>query len=316
MASPRPRPRRPAASSRPAKKTRRRAARPLGAHQSIAGGLHLAVERAVETGCQCLQIFTRNINRWDVSPIDPGAAAAFRHAVATAGLSPVVAHDSYLINPASADGTLRRKSIAGLVIEIERADQLGIPWVVAHPGAAGDQPRDVAVARAAEGIAEALDRTRGSGTGILIETTAGQGSCLGDTFEEIAAMLAVIDGVRGLAARAAVCLDTCHVFAAGYPLSPRVELDRTIAAFDAAIGLDRLKVIHANDSKRERGSRVDRHEAIGKGKIGPAAFALIMNHPRLAAIPLILETPKEGPDGKVCPTMDRGNLATLRGFLR
>jgi deoxyribonuclease-4 len=316
MASPRPRPRRPAASSRPAKKTRRRAARPLGAHQSIAGGLHLAVERAVETGCQCLQIFTRNINRWDVSPIDPGAAAAFRQAVATAGLSPVVAHDSYLINPASADGTLRRKSIAGLVIEIERADQLGIPWVVAHPGAAGDQPRDVAVARAAEGIAEALDRTRGSGTGILIETTAGQGSCLGDTFEEIAAMLAVIDGVRGLAARAAVCLDTCHVFAAGYPLSPRVELDRTIAAFDAAIGLDRLKVIHANDSKRERGSHVDRHEAIGKGKIGPAAFALIMNHPRLAAIPLILETPKEGPDGKVCPTMDRGNLATLRAFLR
>ena len=157
MASPRPRPRRPAASSRPAKKTRRRAARPLGAHQSIAGGLHLAVERAVETGCQCLQIFTRNINRWDVSPIDPGAAAAFRQAVATAGLSPVVAHDSYLINPASADGTLRRKSIAGLVIEIERADQLGIPWVVAHPGAAGDQPRDVAVARAAEGIAEASE---------------------------------------------------------------------------------------------------------------------------------------------------------------
>lgn len=315
MASSRPRPRRPAVSSRAAA-NRRRVDRPLGAHQSIAGGLARAVERAVETGCQCLQIFTRNINRWDVSPIDPGDAAAFRKAVAAAGLSPVVAHDSYLINPASADRTLRTKSIAGLVIEIERADQLGIPWVVAHPGAAGDQPRDVAVARAAEGIAEALDRTRGSSTGILIETTAGQGSCLGDTFEEIAAMLAVIDGVRGLAARAAVCLDTCHVFAAGYPLAPRAELDRTIAAFDATIGLDRLEVIHANDSKRERGSRVDRHEAIGKGRIGAEAFALIMNHPRLAAVPLILETPKEGPDGKVCPTMDRANLATLRGFLR
>jgi len=316
MASSRPRPRRPAGSSPPAANRRRRVARPLGAHQSIAGGLDRAVARAVETGCQCLQIFTRNINRWDVSPIDPAAAAAFRQAVAAAGLSPVVAHDSYLINPASADRTLRTKSIAGLVIEIERADQLAIPWVVAHPGAAGDQPRDVAVTRAAEGIAEALDRTRGSGTGILIETTAGQGSCLGDTFEEIAAMLAVIDGIHGLTARAAVCLDTCHVFAAGYPLAPRAELDRTIAAFDATIGLDRLEVIHANDSKRERGSRVDRHEAIGKGKIGAEAFALIMNHPRLAAVPLILETPKEGPDGTVCPAMDRGNLATLRGFLR
>ena len=113
-----------------------------------------------------------------------------------------------------------------------------------------------------------------------------------------------------------MCLDTCHVFAAGYPLAPAAALDETLRAFDRHIGLKRLKVIHANDSKRELGSRVDRHEAIGKGKIGPAAFALIMNHPRLAAIPLILETPKEGPDGKVCPTMDRGNLATLRAFLR
>jgi deoxyribonuclease-4 len=292
----------------------------LGAHQSIAGGLSRAVDRAVETGCQCLQIFTRNINRWDVAPIDPGDAAAFRRAVAEAGLTLVVAHDSYLINPAAADPTLRQKSIAALVTEIERAGQLGIPWVVAHPGAAGEQPRPEAVTRAADGIAEALDRTRDIATGILIETTAGQGSCLGDSFEEIAAMLAVIDGCgrpRGsLARRAAVCLDTCHVFAAGYPLFPRRDLDRTIAAFDTAIGLERLKLIHANDSKRDRGSRVDRHEAIGEGKIGAQAFALLMNHPRLAGIPLILETPKEGPDGKACPDNDRRNLAALRGFVR
>lgn len=299
-------------------KPRRR--RPFGAHQSIAGGLTRAVDRAVETGCDCLQIFTRNINRWDVSPIDPEAAAAFRRAVVTAGLSPVVAHDSYLINPATADATLRRKSIEGLVIEIERADQLGIPWVVAHPGAAGDQPRDEAIVRAAEGIAEALHRTRGTGTGILIETTAGQGSCLGDSFEEIASMLAIIDeygSPRGrLTARAAVCLDTCHVFAAGYPLAPRKELDGTLAAFDAAIGLGRLELIHANDSKRDRGSRVDRHEAIGAGKIGADAFELLVNHPKLASIPLILETPKEGPDGVVSPENDRRNLARLRGFVR
>jgi deoxyribonuclease-4 len=288
--------------------------RVVGAHQSIAGGLSRAVDRAVETGCQCLQIFTRNINRWDVSPLDPVEAEAFKQAVRSAGLALVVAHDSYLINPAAADAELRKKSIAGLVTEIERAALLDIPWVVAHPGAAGEQPRDTAVRRAAEGIATALSRTRGLATGILIETTAGQGSCLGDSFEEIAAMLDAIDAA-GHAARVAVCLDTCHVFAAGYGLSPRPELDRTLAAFDATIGLDRLKVIHANDSKRELGSRVDRHESIGRGKIGPDAFRLIMNHPTLAAIPLILETPKEGPDGKPCPDQDRGNLATLRGFV-
>jgi deoxyribonuclease-4 len=200
-------------------------------------------------------------------------------------------------------------------MELERAEQLGIPWVVAHPGAAGGQPRDEAVERAADGIAAALDRTAGLAAGILIETTAGQGSCLGDSFEEIATMLRSIDAGRGRAARVGVCLDTCHVFAAGYPLAPREELDRTLAAFDDTIGLGRLKVIHANDSKRERGSRVDRHEEIGLGKIGRDAFRLIMNHPLLAGVPLILETPKEGADGKVCPDNDRRNLAALRGFV-
>ena len=272
------------------------------------------MERAVETGCQCLQVFTRNINRWDVTPIDAADAEAFRQAVATAGLSLVVAHDSYLINPAAADPVLRKKSIDGLVVELQRAALLAIPWVVAHPGAAGEQPRDKAVQLAARGIASALSRTRGLASGILIETTAGQGSCLGHSFEEIAAMLETIDAA-GHAGRVAVCLDTCHVFAAGYGLSPKKELDLTLAAFDAAIGLERLKVIHANDSKRERGSRVDRHEAIGKGHIGPEAFRLIMNHPKLAKIPLILETPKEGADGKPCPLQDRENLATLRGFV-
>jgi deoxyribonuclease-4 len=309
-------PRKPRRTSPPKAGARNRSgsARVVGAHQSIAGGLSRAVDRAVETGCHCLQIFTRNINRWDVSPIDPVAAEEFKKAVTAARLSLVVAHDSYLINPAAADAELRKKSIAGLVTELERAALLDIPWVVAHPGAAGEQPREKAVRRAADGIATALARTRGLAAGILIETTAGQGSCLGDSFEEIAAMLETIDAA-GHSARVAVCLDTCHVFAAGYGLSPKPELDRTIKEFDAAIGLDRLKVIHANDSKRERGSRVDRHEAIGQGQIGADAFRLIMNHPRLATIPLILETPKEGPDGKVCPDQDRGNLALLRGFV-
>jgi len=284
----------------------------LGAHHSIAGGFTKAVDRAVETGCECLQIFTRNINQWAVSPIANADAAAFRAAVDQAGLAMVVAHDSYLINPASADAALRRKSIEGLAEEVRRAGQLGIPWVVAHPGAAGEQAADAAVARAAEGFAEALRRTAGVAAGILIETTAGQGSCLGARFEEIGSMLDAIDAVPGLRKRIGVCLDTCHVFAAGYPLAPAAALDDTLRQFDRHIGLARLKVIHANDSKRELGSRVDRHEAIGKGRIGREAFRLLVNHPKLAGIPLILETPKEGADGKPSPAVDRRNLATLR----
>jgi deoxyribonuclease-4 len=283
-----------------------------GAHQSIAGGFARAVERAVETGCECLQIFTRNINQWAVTPIDPDAAAAFRAAVRAAGLSLVVAHDSYLINPAAADAALRKKSIAGLAEEIRRAELLGIPWVVAHPGAAGEQPVTRAVQRAAGGIATALRQTKALAAGILIETTAGQGSCLGASFEEIGAMLDVIDAEPGLRKRVGVCLDTCHVFAAGYPLAPAAALDDTLDRFDRAIGLGRLKVIHANDSKRELGSRVDRHEAIGKGHIGREAFRLLVRHPRLAGIPLILETPQEGADGKLDPAQDRANLAVLR----
>ncbi|MBU6309346.1 MAG: deoxyribonuclease IV [Planctomycetes bacterium] len=295
-------PRRPAAGHLP----------PLGAHHSIAGGFSRAVERAVETGCDCLQVFTRNINQWAVKPLDETEADAFRAAVRAAGLKLVVAHDSYLINPAAADAALRKKSIAALAEEVRRADRLGIPWVVAHPGAAGEQPADVAVTRAAAGIAEALAQTAGLAGGILIETTAGQGSCLGASFEEIGTMLDAIDAQPGLKKRVGVCLDTCHVFAAGYALAPKAALDETLRAFDRHIGLERLKLVHANDSKRECGSRVDRHEAIGKGKIGREAFRLLINHPKLAGIPFILETPKEGPDGKPSPAVDRRNLATLR----
>jgi len=286
----------------------------LGAHQSIAGGFHRAVEQATETGCTCLQIFTRNVNRWDAAPIPPAAAAEFRAAVRAAGLGLVVAHDSYLINPASADAALRRRSVDGLVLELERAEQLGLPWVVAHPGAAGERPVEEAVQAAADGIAEALDRTAGFAAGILVETTAGQGSCLGARFEEIGAILAVVDADRDRRARIGVCLDTCHVFAAGYPLFPRAALDTTLAAFDRHIGLGRLKLIHANDSKRELGSRVDRHEELGRGKIGRGAFALLVAHPGLADVPLILETPKEGPDGRPTPANDVRNLALLRRF--
>ena len=285
-------------------------ARLLGAHQSVAGGFDKAVARAVETGCRCLQIFTRNVNRWDAPPIPAADAAAFRAAVAAAGLGCVVAHDSYLINPAAADDHLRSRSIDGLVTELERAECLGIRWVVAHPGAAGSQAREVAVERAADGIAAALSRTPGLAAGILVETTAGQGSCLGHTFDEIGAILRRIDAA-GFSRRVGVCLDTCHVFAAGYPLSPAAEYRATLAAFDEKVGLGRLEVIHANDSKKPRGSRVDRHAAIGAGEIGLEAFDLLLTDPRLAKVPVILETPKEGADGKPDSAEDRRNLAAL-----
>lgn len=292
--------------------SRKRLGRPLGAHQSISGGLPKAVDRAIETGCDCMQIFTRNVNQWAVKPIEHDVATAFKEAVLAAKLKLVIAHDSYLINPASGDDTLREKSIQGLVTELERADLLGIPWVVAHPGAAGSQDRTVAVHRAADGIIESLRRTKKLGSGILIETTAGQGTCLGDTFEEIAAMLHRIDKIKSLQKRVAVCLDTCHVFAAGYPLQPKKSLDDTLRQFDKTIGLSRLKVIHANDSKREQGSHVDRHEGIGDGEIGRAAFKLLVTHPKLKKIPFILETPKEGADGKPDPKNDIRNIKLLR----
>ncbi len=284
----------------------------FGAHQSISGGFSKAVDRALDTGCDCLQIFTRNVNQWKVKPISCDDANAFREAVQVSGLKLVVAHNSYLINPASADPVLRKKSIDGLITELQRADTLGIPWVVAHPGAAGKQTIARAVMRAADGIAQSLSRTKKLSSGILIETTAGQGSCLGATFEEIGHMLTRIDSKGEFHNRIGVCLDTCHVFAAGYPLSPKKSLDATIREFDRLIGLNRLVLIHANDSKREQGSRVDRHEAIGKGKIGQDAFKLIVRHPKLRTIPMILETPKEDADGKPNPNNDKRNLRLLR----
>ena len=292
-----------------------RVTRPFGAHHSIAGGPERAVERAVATGCDCLQVFTRNINRWDNPPLDPAAAAAFRAAVAAAGLSPVVAHDSYLINPASGDDRLRDRSITALVDELQRAEQLGIPWVVAHPGASGEQPLERAVERAADGFVAALERTAGLRAGVLVETTAGQGRCLGARFEEIGTIVRRVDAA-GLATRIGVCLDTCHVFAAGYPLAPADRLEETLTAFDRLVGLGRIVAIHANDSKKPLGSRVDRHEAIGAGMIGDEAFRLLLSHPRLTGIPFILETPKEGPDGKPSAAVDRANLARLRSLAR
>lgn len=277
---------------------------PLGAHQSIAGGTPRAIERGVEVGCRVLQIFVKNSNRWIGKPIERTEARAFRSAARTANLSRVIAHTSYLINLASPVAELRRQSIAALVEEIERCRRLGIPDLVYHPGAHCGEGETAGVRRIAASLDEVFGRTAGSRVRILLETAAGQGSCVGHRFEHLRDILGAVRTPRRIAA----CFDTCHVHAAGYDIVTHEGWLETIAAFDRTIGLSRLAAIHVNDSKKPRGSRVDRHEHIGKGTIGRRGFRNLMTDKRLATIPKFLETPKD----EDTLVQDRRNLAVLR----
>ncbi len=277
---------------------------PLGAHQSIAGGTPRAVERGLEVGCRVLQIFVKNSNRWIGKAIDRPEARAFRSAARGANLSRIIAHTSYLINLASPFAGLRRQSIGALVEEIARCRRLGIPDLVYHPGSHGGEGEAAGVARIAASLDEVFDRTGGARVRILLETAAGQGSCVGHRFEHLRDILGAVRTPR----RVAACLDTCHVHAAGYDIVTREGWLETIAEFDRTVGLSRLAAIHVNDSKKPRGSRVDRHEHIGKGTIGRRGFRNLMTDPRLAAIPKFLETPKD----EDTLVQDRRNLAVLR----
>lgn len=279
----------------------------LGAHMSIAGGHEKAIAAALEFEMSACQIFTKNANQWNAKPILPEAAVLFRERYAASGLQAMVAHDSYLINVASPDDALWEKSRLALLNELDRCDQLGVPFLVSHPGGHVGSGVEAGVARVGAAI-NAIHRERPDGESmILLETTAGQGTTLGRSFEELAGIIDLVED-KG---RIGVCLDTCHVFAAGYDIRDEATFLATIAAFDNIIGLDRLQVIHLNDSKKGLGSHVDRHAAIGEGEIGLDAFALFLNESRLAAVPGILETPK-GDDGQE----DRRNMATLRGLIR
>jgi len=277
---------------------------PLGAHQSIAGGTPRAVERGLEVGCRVLQIFVKNSNRWVGRPIDRPEARAFRSAARGAGLARVVAHTSYLINLASPVAELSRRSIEALVEEIERCERLGIPDLVLHPGAHCGEGESAGVARIAASLDQVFERTGGAHVRILLETAAGQGSCVGHRFEHLRDILGAVRTPR----RVAACFDTCHVHAAGYDIVSARGWAETIADFERTVGLSRLAAIHVNDSKKPRGSRVDRHEHIGRGTIGRRGFVNLMTDPRLAAIPKFLETPKDE-DALV---QDRKNLAVLR----
>lgn len=278
----------------------------LGAHMSIAGGHALAIERAMNFGMTACQIFTKNANQWAAKPIADAAAEAFRARFAESDVAFVVAHDSYLINLASPDDALRERSIEAFGNELLRCAVLGVPWLVTHPGAHMASGVEEGVGRVAAALNHLFDRHPELPVTVLLETTAGQGTCLGRTFEELAAILEQVEDQD----RVGVCFDTCHVFAAGYDLRDDSSYQATMRSFDEVIGLGRLRVFHFNDSKKGLGARVDRHAHIGEGELGPDPFRFILNDERFADLPGILETPKDD-DGED----DRRNMATLRSLV-
>lgn len=279
--------------------------RPLfGAHMSVAGGYHKAVVAAHAVRLETVQLFTKNNNQWKAPPITAEQAAAFREAIESTGIVHPVSHASYLINLGSPDEVLWRKSIEAMAVEVERCGTLGIRELVVHPGAHVGSGEEAALTRIALALEEVVGLTEGLDVWIDLETTAGQGSTLGHRFEHLQQIIERCNRRD----RLGVCVDTCHIFAAGYPLETREEYDGTIQGLDRTVGLDRVRVWHLNDSCRDRGSRVDRHAAIGGGRMGLEPFRHLVNDLRFRALPLILETPKGVEDGE---DLDARNLRVL-----
>jgi deoxyribonuclease-4 len=280
----------------------------LGAHFSVAGGLHKAVETAAEYGCPVLQIFTKNANTWKERKLSDLELERFLSAKEARGIDTVCSHTAYLLNLASPEKSKVDMSIKALEEELVRSSQLHISFVVLHPGAHMGAGVEEGLRRIARSINQAFNRTPDMTCRLLVETTAGQGSNLGHTFEQLAQLL---DGVEAKE-RMGVCLDTCHIFAAGYDLRTEKAYRKTMKTFDRVVGLERLFVMHLNDAKKGLGSRVDRHEHIGEGALGIDAFKFIMNDRRLRNVPKILETPKK----KGLADYDRVNLKRLRDLIR
>jgi deoxyribonuclease-4 len=272
----------------------------LGAHEGVAGGVSTAFARAEADGADCLQIFTRNVRGWAAKPLDPAEVERFRGEARRTGL-PVAAHSTYLVNLSCADLEIRRKSWDALADELARCEQLGIRWLVFHPGNHADEGEGIRLI--GEGMTSALERSPGKAR-LLIETTAGQGSSLGWRFEQVGAMRAQVPGA--LRRRVGVCVDSCHLHAAGYDLSSAEGYAATFSELDRAVGLSHVEAFHLNDCKKPRGCRVDRHEHIGDGTLGLEAFRRLVNDRRFAEVPAFLET----------ELRFRENLAVLRSLLR
>jgi len=259
----------------------------LGAHMSISGGLDKALIRGHELGCNTIQMFTGNSNRWERRPLKKSQIDLFRETKRETGISPVISHASYLINLASSDEELYEKSLNAVLDEIHRCEQLDIDYLVVHPGFHKGRGEKYGIDRIIGALNKIHNDTAKAGVKIALETTAGQGTALGCSFEQIAR---IIEGVKE-SSRLVFCLDTCHIFVAGYDLRTKRDYLNLFRKIDDTIGVENLRVIHLNDSKRDLGSRVDRHEDIGKGIIGMEAFRLIMRDESLKDIPKIIETP-------------------------
>lgn len=279
----------------------------LGAHMSIAGGVSQALQRGYSIGCEAVQIFTRNQRQWQAPPPEPNEIERFRLKQTETGIQPVVAHDSYLINLASPDEVTWQKSLRAFIAELEHCEALSIPCLIIHPGSHLGSGEEAGLRRIAEALNRAHAATPGFGVVTLLEITAGQGTNLGYRFQQLAAIREMIKRPE----RVAVCFDTCHAFAAGYDLRTPEAYAATMAEFDRILGLDLLRCFHLNDSKKGLESRVDRHEHIGRGLLGLEPFRLLLNDPRFAHLPGLLETPK-GPDMRE----DVENLRILRGLAR
>ena len=287
----------------------------FGAHMSVAGGLPRAVDRAVAHRCESLQIFAKNASQWRGRNVPAAEIREFRSKVNASGVWPVVSHASYLINLATTNRALRRQSLDAMGDEIDRAEALGLLGVVLHPGCYTVGNEADGLTLIAEGLLELLRARRRGRTMVLLEQTAGQGTALGATFEQLASIMAKMNDDR----RVGVCLDTCHLLAAGYDLTTDEGYASTVAQFERLIGLERLRAFHMNDSKKPLGSRVDRHEHIGKGFVGLDGFRRIVNDPRFRDLPMMLETPKR--DGRPASSiavdpLDARNLRTLRRLVR
>ncbi len=257
----------------------------LGAHESIAGGLEMAFEPAMEDGCECLQIFSKNANQWSARPLEPADVSAFRSRKDVTGIRPVAVHDSYLINLAQPDDRKWRQALNAFADEVARANALGCEYLIFHPGAHLGTGVERGLARIAEALNEALDGKEGAIA--LLETTAGQGTVLGYEFDQLSAIIDRVDGKE----RIGVCYDTCHTFTAGLDIRTPEAYAGTFESFDSAIGLERLRAFHLNDSARPFASRKDRHAQIGDGEIGLEAFRMLVNDARFSDIPGYLETP-------------------------
>jgi deoxyribonuclease IV len=279
----------------------------IGAHMSIAGGLHLALERGRELGCGAVQIFLKNQRQWAAKPLTFDDARAFIAARRASRIRHAFAHSSYLINLGNPHPALWAQAVTAFTDELERAEALGLSCVVIHPGSHMGAGIDTGFARVVAALDESLARTAGYRVKVALENTAGAGNTIGRTFGELATLITRAARPE----RIGVCLDTCHLFAAGYDIRTASGYRRAMAECEATIGRRRVMAFHLNDAKAPLGSGLDRHENIGRGLLGLAPFRLLLNDPRFLRVPKVLETPKE-PE----PTADLRNLATLRRLRR